>query len=787
MIDDLPPLNSDDQFGTDDVGARQVSGPLSHFGMIGQSQPMLALFENVIRIAGTPSDVVIHGESGTGKELVARALHKNSPRAGGPFVAWNCAGIAPTLLDSALFGHERGAFTDARERSIGLFERASGGTLFLDEIGDMPLELQPKLLRVLQERCLTRLGGQGPISVDVRVLCATHRDLKQLVKSGQFRDDLFYRLRVVEVSIPPLRERAVDIPLLAQHFLKKHEEKYGKKDPYFDSRAMSLIRTHHYPGNVRELENVVKHALTKAQSNTITVDDLPEYIRGISETGGALVEGGSLRGRLASKVVVLRGTTSLTVQRARNRLPFFWNDHQSGTNELSLLEWAAAYLVSCGIPPPMPSYPSSRSVWPMVVELLCPPGVDCANKDPTKSRFGNAAELPPNDVAALEQLLGPDWAAAKTRREVIKALHCLAASKCDEGPCTAAEPADAEPLEEFPAVCTEDDPSHGDSVDESQQPEAKTPVELGRSPIFWRRTAVIGISLALIVAIGFAGLALYAYSNRDIHTIVVESKPPNRHTDPTIFIDAVIASKPQYEKWFLEDPLPGLLLIHDTVIPSLAVDCPESLEKRLKSGGAVVATVIHPDAQTCKLRGSELSDANFSHQRFVEYVIENIEIYAIVSESLPDSGRIRVFLYCGLPSSPMYAIVSNGNLSWLKNDWNGEIIRDWKGVLYFSNFLIKPTAGNGYHIKVVSEIRNAETVEMNPIWEAFIKWFTRKVIVNKSMEVDLQAFMVEYRMCSLLQPNHTKSCMLEWIRHRYPLIQCTNIALGDYPIQGMNE
>ncbi len=244
--------------------------------VVGRSEAMLQVFKTAARVASTDATVLIQGESGTGKELVARAIHQSSPRAGGPFVAVDCGAIAEGVLESELFGHARGAFTGAQATRRGLFEEASGGTLFLDEIGDVGPNLQARLLRALQEGTIRRVGTNEPIAVDVRVVAATNRDLEQAVKEGGFRADLYYRLNVVAIRIPPLRERREDVPLLAEHFAHKHGRGEGGA---ISSPARDLLLAYHWPGNVRELENVVARALALNPSGVILPDDLPEAIR----------------------------------------------------------------------------------------------------------------------------------------------------------------------------------------------------------------------------------------------------------------------------------------------------------------------------------------------------------------------------------------------------------------------------------------------------------------------------------------------------------------------------
>jgi two-component system nitrogen regulation response regulator GlnG len=234
---------------------------------------MQDVYKTIGRIAGSDVTVLLRGDSGTGKELVARAVHHYSRRAGRPFVAVSCAAIPGTLLESELFGHERGAFTDAKERKLGKLELAHGGTFYLDEVGDMPLELQAKLLRALQERTIERIGGREPIHIDVRVLAATNRDLEALMKDGRFREDLYYRLNVVTVNLPPLRERRRDIPLLVEHFLAKHGGELGERGIAPD--ALDRLVGYEWPGNVRELENVIQRAMVMATGGVILPEHLP--------------------------------------------------------------------------------------------------------------------------------------------------------------------------------------------------------------------------------------------------------------------------------------------------------------------------------------------------------------------------------------------------------------------------------------------------------------------------------------------------------------------------------
>jgi two-component system response regulator HydG len=247
--------------------------------ILAESHAMRNVMAVVDRAAVHDTPVLIIGESGTGKELLARALHRKSPRAMGPFVAVNCSAIPETLLESELFGHRRGAFTDARDDRPGLFQSARCGTILLDEIGDMAAALQGKLLRVLQQKEVHPLGAPAPVAVDVRIVTATHRDLAALVTDGRFRQDLLYRINVIEVRVPPLRERSDDLAPLVRHLLDKHAAKLRKPECSVSAAAMAVIRRHSWPGNVRELENVIERALVLGLGTVIDVEDLPDSLR----------------------------------------------------------------------------------------------------------------------------------------------------------------------------------------------------------------------------------------------------------------------------------------------------------------------------------------------------------------------------------------------------------------------------------------------------------------------------------------------------------------------------
>ena len=247
--------------------------------IIGNSRQMRDVYQAIAQVAGSPTTVMIRGESGTGKEMVAHAIHYNSPRAEGPFVKVNCGALPDTLIESELFGYEPGAFTDARERKKGRFELADGGTLFLDEIGELSPATQVKLLRALQEKEFERLGGVTPISVDVRLITATNRDLENAMRQGKFREDLYYRLNVFSIFMPALRERKPDILLLADHFVEKYSSALGKRVRRISTPAIDMLMAYHWPGNVRELENCIERAVLVCQGAVIHGHDLPPTLQ----------------------------------------------------------------------------------------------------------------------------------------------------------------------------------------------------------------------------------------------------------------------------------------------------------------------------------------------------------------------------------------------------------------------------------------------------------------------------------------------------------------------------
>ena len=319
---DMPELL--DVLGKAVRSARLVSTPVTFGGdpaaeqdaIIGGSRAMQAVFKEIGRVAARPVPVLIRGDTGTGKELIARALLQHSDRAERPFVAVNCAAIPETLLESELFGHERGAFTGAEARRIGRFEQADGGTLFLDEIGDLTPGTQVKLLRVLQEKTIQRVGGSDPIPVDVRVLAATHRDLERAIVAKEFREDLFYRLNVVTLTLPPLAQRPGDIPALVAYFLRRHGRDLGVPQPAIQPAALAALGARPWPGNVRELENTVRRALLLARGYPIDVGTIAEVTAGSSAAppavGGA---GAALSGEIARLLDAARRGETADVHR----------------------------------------------------------------------------------------------------------------------------------------------------------------------------------------------------------------------------------------------------------------------------------------------------------------------------------------------------------------------------------------------------------------------------------------------------------------------------------------
>ena len=283
---------------------RDAAGRSFRFdNIIAKSQAMQRIFETIRKVADYPTTVLITGESGTGKELVARAIHHNSNRARKPFVAVNCGAIPETLLESELFGHVKGAFTDARSNKKGLFEEAGSGTLFLDEIGSLPLSLQVKLLRVLQENELRRVGDTKTIRVEARIVAVNAKPLEELVAEGLFREDLLYRLHVMPIELPPLRDRLEDIPPLIRHFIQLINQRLDTEKTDFSPAAMKALMSHSWPGNVRELENTIERSMVMSDGPTIKLDALPSKIRDAEATVEALLAGDNLSIKLATKAL----------------------------------------------------------------------------------------------------------------------------------------------------------------------------------------------------------------------------------------------------------------------------------------------------------------------------------------------------------------------------------------------------------------------------------------------------------------------------------------------------
>ncbi|HQR46499.1 MAG TPA: sigma 54-interacting transcriptional regulator, partial [Thermoanaerobaculia bacterium] len=266
---------------------RELKGRYELKNLVGHSRPMEELYEQVAQAAPSDTTVLIRGESGTGKELIAHAIHYNSPRAGKPFVKVSCAALPESLIESELFGHEMGAFTDARAQKKGRFELADGGTLFLDEVGDLSTATQVKLLRVLQEREFERLGGVAPIAVDVRLVAATNRDLEVAMARGAFREDLFYRLNVFAIFVPPLRDRRTDVPLLADHFVEKYAVRHRRDVRRISTPAIDMLMSYHWPGNVRELENAIERAVLVCDGGVLHAHHLPPTLQ-TAEVSGTL-------------------------------------------------------------------------------------------------------------------------------------------------------------------------------------------------------------------------------------------------------------------------------------------------------------------------------------------------------------------------------------------------------------------------------------------------------------------------------------------------------------------
>ena len=290
--------------------------------MVGESEPIKQLLEKTRKAAAvSDATVIIHGESGTGKELIARALHDLSPRAAGPFIVTHCAALAETLLESELFGHERGSFTGAVKRKLGRFELADGGTLFLDEIGEISATVQTKLLRVLQQHEIQRVGGEETVKVNVRVVSATHRDLKAEVAAGRFREDLYYRLHIVPLALPALRERPEDIGLLARHFIGKHAPRINAKVKSLTPGALSALCRYAWPGNVRELENAIEQSLVFAEGDALDEKDLPAFLQSATQRAQSVQGVGYSAQRKAQSFAWTTQNTDRWLRKPQERFP----------------------------------------------------------------------------------------------------------------------------------------------------------------------------------------------------------------------------------------------------------------------------------------------------------------------------------------------------------------------------------------------------------------------------------------------------------------------------------
>lgn len=257
---------------------KEMQKEYSFQNLVGNSEKMHQIYELIKRVSQTPTNVLITGESGTGKEMVAKAIHVNGPLKNKPFVTINCGAIPENLMESEMFGHKKGSFTGAIQDKVGLFEVADGGTLFLDEVGELPLTIQVKLLRAIQERVIRRVGATDDQKIEVRIIAATNRDLEDMIKQGTFREDLYYRLNVIHIRVPPLRERADDVSLLAKHFLQKYSTRFGKPVNGISDEAMKTLKKYDYPGNVRELENIIERTVALEAGSTILPESLPPFV-----------------------------------------------------------------------------------------------------------------------------------------------------------------------------------------------------------------------------------------------------------------------------------------------------------------------------------------------------------------------------------------------------------------------------------------------------------------------------------------------------------------------------
>jgi two-component system, NtrC family, response regulator len=314
-------------------------------GMVGEAPELQAVFEVIKKAAPSEATVLILGESGTGKELIAQAVHEDSPRRDRPFIKVSCAALSETLLESELFGHERGSFTGAVGRREGRFELADGGTLFLDEIGEVPPAIQVKLLRALQQREFERVGGTETLKVDVRVVAATNRDLAAEVKEGRFREELFYRLNVVTVTLPPLRNRKGDIPALVSHFIEKYAKSYGKALRRLGPGTLNALLAHDWPGNVRELENAIERAVVLSRDGELTLDDLPPSLRGSRgrpAAAGSVTPGATLRELERDAILRALAVVDGSTTRAAKMLGISVRKVQYRLKEYRLAEWPSA-------------------------------------------------------------------------------------------------------------------------------------------------------------------------------------------------------------------------------------------------------------------------------------------------------------------------------------------------------------------------------------------------------------------------------------------------------------
>ena len=323
----------------------QVVRRYAFHNLIGKSPSMQDIYTKIEQVADSRTTVLITGESGTGKELVAKALHYNSGRRERPFIALNCAALPETLIESELFGHEKGSFTDATARRVGQFELANTGTLFLDEIGDLSAMTQAKLLRVLQEREFTRVGGVQSIKVDVRIVAATNKNLEELVRKGQFREDLYYRINVIALYLPPLRERGEDIPLLAKHFLAKRIEEESRPSQEFSKDAVDLLSRYPWPGNVREMENIIEQAFIWSKgSDVITPEHLPTILK--NDTRSSSLRDDTLAGRLSLEKAVMEFEREIILDALKRKTtskpmpPTYW-ESAAGCSSTGWTRWAS--------------------------------------------------------------------------------------------------------------------------------------------------------------------------------------------------------------------------------------------------------------------------------------------------------------------------------------------------------------------------------------------------------------------------------------------------------------